>query len=236
MKMGKGKFLVPLIVSIIALLVLVNFTPMASNNTLTKPYISTNNQTIWIYQGQRLIYHGPGNANNDSFGLGTITQDAGQPITYNATIYQPDWEIDGSNLYSGSSHTFDLSPGNYSYDATRALPQLLGYVNLETGLEYAISWNITTVNPPSAHIIAPKTIDKGTPVQFQGSATGGIGSQYNYTWNFGNGITSSLQDPTVTFNHKGSYKWTSYPVLKSRCQRIPCIGDTASPGGRIIPY
>ena len=212
MKTGKGKFLVPLIVSIIALLVLVNFTPMASNNTLTKPDTSTNNQTIWIYQGQRLIYHGPGNANNDSFGLGTITQDAGQPITYNATIYQPDWEIDGSNLYSGSSHTFDLSPGNYSYDATRALPQLLGYVNLETGLEYAISWNITTVNPPSAHIIAPKTIDKGTPVQFQGSAIGGIGSQYNYTWNFGNGITSTLQDPTVTFNHKGTYevKLTAY--------------------------
>ena len=86
MKTGKGKFLVPLIVSIIALLVLVNFTPMASNNTLTKPDTSTNNQTIWIYQGQRLIYHGPGNANNDSFGLGTITQDAGQPIIYNATI------------------------------------------------------------------------------------------------------------------------------------------------------
>jgi hypothetical protein len=112
MKTGKGKFLIPFIVSIIALIVLVNFTPMASNNSMSKPDISTNNQTIWIYQGQRLIYHGPGNANNDSFGLGTIRQDASEPITYNATIYQLDWEIDGSNLYSGSSHTFDLSPGN----------------------------------------------------------------------------------------------------------------------------
>ena len=202
----KGKLLIPLIVSIIALLVLVSFNPVISHTTEAKPEISTNNQTIWIYQGHRLLYHGPGNANNDSFAIGTITQDANEPITYNATIYQPDWEIDGSNLYSGSSHTLDLSPGNYSYDATRAAPQLLGYVNLETGLTYAISWNISTVSPPIAHITAPNTIDKGTPVQFQGSATGGIGSEYNYSWNFGNGITSTLQDPTVTFNHKGTYE------------------------------
>ena len=206
MNTTKGKLLVPLIVSIIALLVLVSFNPMISHTTEAKPEISTNDQTIWIYQGHRLLYHGPGNANNDSFAIGTIKQDANEPITYNATIYQPDWEIDGSNLYSGSSHTLNLSPGNYSYDATRALPQLLGYVNLETGLTYAISWNISTVSPPIAHITAPNTIDKGAPVQFQGNASGGIGSGYNYSWNFGNGITSTLQDPTVTFNHKGTYE------------------------------
>ena len=152
MKTGKGKFLAPLIVSIIALLVLVNFTPMASNNALTKPYISTNNQTIWIYQGHRLIYHGPGNANNDSFGLGTITQDAGQPITYNATIYQPDWEIDGNNLYSGSSHTFDLSPGNYSYDAT-IRPVNTGSDRIPRDLEASVmmlsSVSISTEKPSS---------------------------------------------------------------------------------------
>ena len=205
MNITKGKLLVPLIVSIIALLVLVSFSPMASDIN-AKAEISTNNQTIWIYQGHRLLYHGPGNANNDSFSIGTITQDAGEPITYNATIYQPDWEIDGANLYSGSSHTLDLSPGNYSYDATRALPQLLGYVNLETGTKYSVSWNITTVSSPSPQINAPVSIDKGTPVLFQGSATGGIGSEYNYSWNFGNGITSTLQDPTVTFSHKGTYQ------------------------------
>lgn len=159
-------FLVPLIVSIIALLVLVSFSPMAPHNIGIQPEISTSDQTIWIYQDNRLIYHGPANTNNDSFSLGTITQDANEPITYNATIYQPDWEIDGNNIYSGSSHTLELSPGNYSYDATRALPQLLGYVNLETGTKYAISWNISAVDPPDAHLIAPKTIDKGTPVQF----------------------------------------------------------------------
>ena len=206
MNTGKGKLLLPLIVSVIALLVLVNLSPMASHNIPAKPDTSTNNQTIWIYQGNRLIYQGNGSASNTSFGIGTITQDAGESITYNATIYQPDWEIDGNSLYSGSSYTLDLSPGNYSYNDTRASPSLLGYVNLETGLTYAISWNITTVSPPSAHITAPENIDKGTPVQFQGSATGGIGSQYNYTWNFGNGITSTLQDPTVTFNHKGTYE------------------------------
>ena len=59
MKAEKGKFLVPLIVSIIALLVLVSFSPIASNNAMAKPDISTNNQTIWIYEGHRLIYHGP---------------------------------------------------------------------------------------------------------------------------------------------------------------------------------
>ena len=206
MNTTKGKLLVPLIVSIIALLVLVSFNPMASQTTEAKPDISTNDQTIWIYQGHRLLYHGPGNANNDSFALGTFTQDANEPISYNATIYQPDWNIDGTGLVPGLTHTLDLSPGNYSYSDMRAGPPLLGYVNLETGLRYTISWNITTVSPPSPHINAPETIDKGTPVQFQGSATDGIGSEYNYSWNFGNGITSSLQDPTVTFNHKGTYE------------------------------
>ena len=184
---GKGKLLVPLIVSIIALLVLVSFSPIASHTTEAKPDISTNNQTIWIYEGHRLLYHGPGNANNDSFALGTFTQDANEPITYNVTIYQPDWNIDGTGLVPGLTHTVDLSPGNYSYSDMRAGPPLLGYVNLETGLRYTISWNITTVSPPSPHINAPISIDKGTPVQFQGSATGGIGSEYNYSWNFGNG-------------------------------------------------
>ncbi len=204
--MNRGKMLIPLAISVISMIVLLNFTPMAPSSSQANPDTSTNNQTIWIYQGSRLLYHGTGNTSNDSFSIGTITQDASEPITYNATIYQPDWEIDGNNLYSGSSHTLDLSPGNYSYSDTRALPELLGYVNLETGSKYSVSWNITTVSAPVARINAPQTIDKGTPVQFEESASGGIGSGYNYTWNFGNGITSTIQDPTVTFSHEGTYE------------------------------
>ena len=101
MNTAKGKLLVPLIVSIIAILVLVSFSPMVSYTTEAKPEISTNNQTIWIYEGHRLLYHGPGSTSNTSFALGTFTQDANEPITYNATIYQPDWNIDGTRLFQG---------------------------------------------------------------------------------------------------------------------------------------
>ena len=149
MNTGKGKLLIPLIVSVIALLVLVNLSPMAYHNIQAKPDTSTNDQTIWIYQGNRLIYQGNGSTSNTSFGIGTITQDAGEPITYNATIYQPDWEIDGNNLYSGSSYTLDLSPGNYSYNDTRASPALLGYVNLETGLTTLIKTELSLITDAS---------------------------------------------------------------------------------------
>lgn len=207
--MMRFKSTLPFIAVLLSLTIL--FGPVAnvvSNSSLVSPEISANNQTIWIFQGHRVIYHGPGNANNDSFGLGTITQDANEPITYNITLYEPYWVINGSNTFdSASSRTFDLAPGTYSYSNGQAPAYgIYGYIALETGMTYYIGWNVTTVTPPTAKISAPSNIEEGIPVQFEASASGGIGSEYNYSWNFGNGITSSLQDPTVTFSKTGTYE------------------------------
>lgn len=205
----KSRSLIPLAAVILSLVILFNpVTQVISSSVNASPDTSANNQTIWIFQGHRIIYHGPGNANNDSFGLGTFTQDASEPITYNITLFEPYWIVDGSNTFnSASSRTFTLSPGTYTYSNGQAPAYgIYGYIALETGMTYYIGWNVTTVDPPTAQISVPSSIEEGVPVQFYGSASGGIGSQYNYSWNFGNSITSTLQNPTVTFSKTGTYE------------------------------
>ncbi len=208
MNTRKSGLLIPMILAMIAILVMVNLSPVIFFVARSAPDISANNQTIWIFQGKRTIYHGPGNANNDSFGLGTFTQDANEPITYNVTLYEPTWEIDGSDTFNtASSRTFNFAPGNYSYSNGQPPAYgIYGYIALETGQTYYIGWNVTTVSPPTAQMSIPSNIQAGVPVQFQGSATGGIGSEYNYSWNFGDGITSTLQNPSVTFSKTGTYE------------------------------
>jgi uncharacterized membrane protein len=41
-------------------------------------------------------------------------------------------------------------------------------------------------------------------IQFEGEAEGGI-EPYNWSWDFGNGNTSTVQNPTYIYNQSGNY-------------------------------
>ena len=63
---------------------------------------------------------------------------------------------------------------------------------------------ITSTTPAASGGII--RICQGGTVNFSGSITGGPGGADTYAWNFGNGATSTQQNPTATFPNAGSYQ------------------------------
>jgi hypothetical protein len=49
------------------------------------------------------------------------------------------------------------------------------------------------------------TATVGEIIEFEGEASGGV-EPYNWSWNFGDGNTSDLKDPSYTYNEKGTYE------------------------------
>lgn len=63
---------------------------------------------------------------------------------------------------------------------------------------------IAGATPLGAEAGGPYSGIAGTGVQFSGSANGGT-SPYTYSWNFGDGSTSNLQNPIHSYSNTGSY-------------------------------
>ncbi|MEM4258906.1 MAG: choice-of-anchor J domain-containing protein [Candidatus Thermoplasmatota archaeon] len=63
------------------------------------------------------------------------------------------------------------------------------------------------VQPLQVDAGGPYTADVGVPIQFTGTATGGV-APYTWLWNFGNGATSTAQNPTYAYPEPGTYTVT----------------------------
>jgi len=63
----------------------------------------------------------------------------------------------------------------------------------------------TGVDPLIADADGPYEADEGEPIQFEGSATGGV-LPYSFHWAFGNGDTSEEEDPIYTYDDPGVYQ------------------------------
>ncbi len=70
----------------------------------------------------------------------------------------------------------------------------------------SVTLNVTAVpDPLSAAVLAsPSSGNAPLTVNFAGSATGGT-PPYSYNWNFGDGGSSTLQNPTNTYSASGNY-------------------------------
>jgi PKD repeat protein len=73
----------------------------------------------------------------------------------------------------------------------------------------AVNWDdlsVTPTAPPlSCDAGGPYTGETGTAVQFSGTATGGT-LPYTWAWTFGDGATSTLQNPTHTYTTPGLFQ------------------------------
>ena len=66
-----------------------------------------------------------------------------------------------------------------------------------------------TNNPPTATAQAnPTSVSPGEQISFQGTGTDADGTIASYEWQFGDGSTSSLEDPVYIFSQAGSYEVT----------------------------
>jgi PKD repeat protein len=84
-----------------------------------------------------------------------------------------------------------------------------GWFGSTSGTISGFSNDMGTITLNSPTLVAdadasPTTIVAGETVIFDGSASGGA-TPYSWSWNFGGDGTSTLEDPTHTFNTPGSY-------------------------------
>ena len=161
---------------------------------------------------------------SDSFAYGgTIGPADWNPDNYNYVLdgtplgIQYFWDFD-DGLYSfqqSGSHIYD-SPGTYTVVLrVRALDGYLdqcdGYYGGD-GFLFDFKQFTVTVSSPSTALAANADAGAfggyegivGESIQFHGSATGGM-PPYTYSWSFGDGSTSDLQDPVHTYETEGTY-------------------------------
>ncbi len=121
----------------------------------------------------------------------------------------------GSSTSQNPSHTYS-SAG--SYTATLTVTDSQSVADTE-------SVNITVTAAPSQLVASasasPMSGQAPLTVNFTGSATGGT-TPYTYSWNFGDGQTSSAQNPSHTYSSAGTYN----AVLTVRDSRS--VADTES--------
>ncbi|MGC8724223.1 MAG: PKD domain-containing protein [Acidobacteriota bacterium] len=133
--------------------------------------------------------------------------------------------LQGVTVSTGSTSTITDGSGNYtltglvngSYTVT---PTLTGYAFSPSSQSIAINGaNVTGVNfvavtsacSLSCSASGPATALVNTPVSFQATATPSVacsGLTPSYSWSFGDGGTSSQQNPTHTYAAAGTYSWT----------------------------
>jgi|GEM_PF-2323668 len=131
---------------------------------------------------------------------------AGIPIQFNGNAtggcppYTWFWDFgDGSTSTEQTPvHTYE-SPGNYT--VTLTVTDSCGTTANDTTYAY--------VHTPElkADADGPYTGVVGTPIQFRGSATGGS-PPYTWFWDFGDGHTSTEQNPVHTYANPGTYTVT----------------------------
>ncbi|MGZ3864783.1 MAG: PKD domain-containing protein [Bacteroidia bacterium] len=113
-------------------------------------------------------------------------------------FYGSYWSFGDGDTSSASSpsHTY-ASPGTYT--VTLTVSNLGGCSDTATG--------VVTIYPPPAPGMSYTGICEGSPFQFTG-ILGGNSSGATWLWNFGNNVTSTLQNPAYTFPAPGSYPVT----------------------------
>jgi PKD repeat protein len=137
----------------------------------------------------------------------TNSSTTGAGITYN-------W-----NFGNGQTSTVQNPPAQ-TYASVGSFTSTLTVTNTITGCTKTFSNTIVT-NAFSAGITPPATVCVGQSVIINDNSTVGANQ---WAWNFGNGQTSSLENPTVTYATAGTYTIS----LTSQNTGSGCTGSTTS--------
>lgn len=163
----------------------------------------------WNYNYRSLLNY----LEQSLYGIRGVVTDSctGQPL--HAKVFITGHDHDSSHVYSnlpiGDYHRLIYS-GNYP--VTYSAP---GYVSKTISNIHVANDSTTLVNvalspvPPTASISATPTVSCPGPIQFTGPSSG-----TNWYWDFGDGDTSSLQNPFHDYNVSGTF---TVKLLVSNC-------------------
>jgi len=144
-------------------------------------------------------------ANLTTIVTGQDVQFTGSGTDTDGIVTSYSWDF-GDGVQSSSqnpSHTY-INKGIYNITLT---------VTDDDGATGSDSVTITVNEPPNQPPTAsatanPTTIEVGQSVQFTGGGTDSDGTIASYSWNFGDGATSTAQNPAHTYINSGNYNIT----------------------------
>ena len=142
-----------------------------------------------------------------------LDQSTGSPFSWN-------WDFGNGQLSTGPNPSVTFSqPGVYTV-------RLI--VKNAFGVDDEIKTNLITVSPASTAGFTANLTTACAPatIQFtdQTITPPGAGSITNWLWDFGDGTTSNLQNPTHTYNSTGFYTVLLVVTNSTGCQSFASIG------------
>lgn len=135
---------------------------------------------------------------------------------------------DGNSINATNpSHVYTAS-GNFSVNLT-----CMGTMGCSASKTYSAS--IDVANPRALFSAVPRV---GCPPLSTTFTNQAYGNNLSYNWDFGNGITSTLPNPTYTYNQTGSYDITLVVTDSMGCSDTlvkPAYIQTINPAANYIP-
>jgi PKD repeat protein len=116
---------------------------------------------------------------------------------------------------SGGGSATSTSP-SYTFTGSRTYTVSFTAEDAHGGARSVLS-SVSTVNsPPSASIQASPGVGSAPlTVRFTGTASDADGTVISYAWNFGDGSSATVQNPSHTFTKQGTYN-VSFTVTDER--------------------
>lgn len=162
-----------------------------SNNTIVK--------TSYI-----VVYNKP----NANFSVSSYTACVGQSLVFtdSSTISSggPPLANWGWDYGDGNTQTVTTTTVNHTYGAPGNYPVSL-IITDTNGCTNSIVKNVSVIAAPNASFTASPFFSCTAPLQVTFSNTSTSGGPTTYTWNFGNGNTSTQTNPVNTYTASGSY-------------------------------
>lgn len=167
----------------------------------TKTIPANQFETYWNYNLNALMYY----MESTFKGFYGLITDACTGLPVKAKVFVNNHDADSSYVYSSlpiGNYYRPIYPGTYSVTYSAPGYQSQTVSNLIIGFNQSVERNIS-LQPvvPNTDFIASQTNGCGGLIEF----TDMSGSASSWLWNFGDGFTSTEQNPTHSFSGSGTY-------------------------------